>query len=113
MIRIIILNRLRNEIYKIFKKDSMKIYSLIEELQTTPQKGKILGHVGNMSIRELRYKNFRFYFIVDGHKAYLLHKDQIHELLIRFVRMSTKNNQQKTIDEIKDILEKIGEEGFD
>jgi hypothetical protein len=112
MIKIIILNKLRDEIYKTFKKDSLKIYSLIEELQNNSHKGKILGHIGNMSIRELKYKNFRFYFIIDGHKLYLFNKDQVSELLIRFVRMSTKNNQQKTIDEIKTILEKIGEEGF-
>lgn len=113
MIKVIILNRLRDEIYKTFKKDSSKIYSLIEDLQTSPSKGKILGAVGNMSIREIKYKNFRFYFIVDGHKIYLFNKDQIDELLIRFVRMSNKNNQQKTIDEIKFILQKIGEKGFE
>ncbi|MGV8150314.1 MAG: hypothetical protein ACP5NV_01160 [Candidatus Woesearchaeota archaeon] len=113
MIKIIILNKLRDEIYKNFKKDSLKIYSLIEQLNSSPEKGKILGHVGNMSIRELKYKDYRFYFIVDGHKLYLFSKGQIEELLVRFVRMSKKNNQQKTIDEIKKILEKIGEEGFE
>ena len=112
MIKVIILNKLRNEIYKTFKKESLHIYTLLEELQTNPQKGKVLGHVGNMSIRELRYKNFRFYFILDGHKLYLFGKNEINELLIRFVKMSNKNNQQKTIDEIKAILGKIGEEGF-
>jgi len=112
MIKVIILNRLRDEIYKKFKKESLKVYQLLEELQTTPEKGKVLGHVGNMSIREIKYKNFRFYFIIDGHKLTLLGKKEINELLIRFVRMSNKNNQQKTIDEIKIILEKIGESEF-
>ena len=112
MIRVIILNTLRDEIYKTFKKESLKIYTLLEELQTNPQKGKVLGHVGNMSIKELKYRNFRFYFILDGYKLYLFGKNEINELLIRFVRMSNKNNQQQTIDEIKTILQKIGEEGF-
>jgi hypothetical protein len=113
MINIIVLNKLRDEIYKTFKKDSLKVYNLIGSLKTNPQKGNVLGHVGNMSIRELKYQNYRFYFTVDGHKLYLFSKGQIEELLIRFIRMSTKNRQQKTIDEIKQILEKIGEKGFE
>ncbi|HIH32052.1 TPA: hypothetical protein HA235_05065 [Candidatus Woesearchaeota archaeon] len=112
MIKIIVLNKLRDEIVKTFKKECLKIFSLIGDLENNPQKGKILGHVGNMSIRELRYKNYRFYFIVDGHKLYLFTKNQIEDILIQFVRMSKKNDQQKTIDEIKEILEKIGEKGF-
>lgn len=107
MIKIIILNSLRNDIYKVFKKDSLKIYSLISELEQNPKKGKILGHAGNMDIREIRYKTYRFYFIVDGHKLILFDKGKIEELLIRFVRMSKKNNQQKVIDEIKLMLKRI------
>jgi len=112
MIKIIILNTLRDEIYKTFKNDSLKIYALIERLESNPQKGNVLGHIGTMSIRELKYKSFRFYFIVDGHKLILFNKGKIKELLIRFIRMSKKNNQQKTIEEIKTILQTIGEEGF-
>lgn len=112
MIKIIVLNSLRNEIYKIFKKDSIKVYSLFEELKLNPKKGKILGHVGNMSIRELKYQTYRFYFIIDGHKLFLFDKGRIEELLIRFIKMSKKDNQQKVINEIKLILKRIGEEGF-
>jgi len=91
---------------------TLKIYALIERLESNPQKGNVLGHIGTMSIRELKYKSFRFYFIVDGHKLILFNKGKIKELLIRFIRMSKKNNQQKTIEEIKTILQTIGEEGF-
>lgn len=112
MIKIIILNRLRDEIVKTFKKDALKVFSLIEGLKENPQRGKVLGHVGGMSIREIKHAAYRFYFVVDGHHLYLFTKDQAKELLIRFVRMSKKNDQQKTIDEIKLILEKIGEEGL-
>lgn len=112
MIRIIILNKLRNEIYKHFKKDSLKIYKLIEELKSNPYKGKVLGHVGSISIRELKFKSYRFYFILDGHKLLLFNKNELKSLIIRFVRLSKKNNQQKTIDEIKAILRLLGEDGF-
>ena len=39
-------------------------------------------------------------------------KEELIDLLIRFVRMSDKKSQQKVIDEIKIFLKKFGEEGF-
>lgn len=113
MIIIKILNSLRNEIFKTFKKDSLKIYSLIEELKNNPNKGRILGHVGNISIRELKYSSFRFYFILDSYKLYLFNKNELEKLLIQFIQMSKKNNQQKTIVEIKQILIKIEPKGLE
>ena len=107
MIKIIIFNSLRDEIYNTFKKDSIKIYSLMENLKINPNKGKVIGHVGNISIREIKFKTYRFYFIIDGHKLFLFNKGKINELLIRFIKMSKKNNQDKVIQEIKSILEKI------
>jgi hypothetical protein len=113
MIKIIIMNSLRDGIYNTFKKDSLKIYSLLEGLKENPKKGKVLGNVENINIREIKYKTYRFYFVLDGHKLFLFNKNNINEILIRFVRMSKKNNQEKVINEIKWILKKISEEGFD
>lgn len=107
MIKIIILKELRNEIYKTFKKDSLKIYSLINKLKTNPQKSKVIGLIGSISLRELKFKSYRFYFIIEGHKLMLFTKNNIQDLLIRFIKMSNKNNQQKTIDKIKTILKTI------
>ncbi len=108
MIRIIVIHSLRVEIYRKFKKESLKVASLMEELKKNPNKGKMLGHVGHISIRELKYKSFRFYYLLDGPKLSLYNKEMLKELLIKFVRMSNKNNQQETIDEIKKILKTIG-----
>ena len=107
IVKIMILNKLRNKIFKTFKKDSLKVYSLIEELKDNPNKGKILGRVGSISIKELKFKSFRFYFILDQFKINLFNKEGLKELLIKFIEMSKKNNQQKTINEIKNILKKI------
>ena len=41
-----------------------------------------------------------------------MNESKLTDLLIRFVRMSDKKDQQKTIDEIRNILRKIGEKGF-
>ena len=38
--------------------------------------------------------------------------EDLTDLLIKFVRMSNKKEQQKTIDEIKQVLKRLGEGGF-
>ena len=87
--------------------------SLLETLEKNPKKGKFLGQFAGFAIKELKYKNFRFYFIVDGYKLNILSEKELVDLLMRFVRMSDKKAQQKTIDEIREILLKIGPRGFD
>ena len=113
MAKIEILESLYNEIEKKFKKEAHKILDLIQSLEENPKKGKELGTIGGIIIKELKYKTFRFYFITDGYKLKFFSKEELTELLIRFVRMSDKKHQQKTINEIKEILLKIGPDGFD
>tara|TARA_Y100000034_G_C6845067_1_gene382727 strand:+ start:960 stop:1298 length:339 start_codon:yes stop_codon:yes gene_type:complete len=110
---IVIINKnLEKTIDKKFKKQSIKIFELLYSLEENPHKGKIVGNVGGIIIKELKYKNFRFYFIVDGNKLKIFSKEELKDLLIKFVRMSDKKDQQKTINEIKIILIKLGDEGF-
>lgn len=112
MARVIITDSLEKEINKKFKKESIKIFELLYSLVGNPKKGKELGHVGWIVIKEIRYKSFRFYFISNGSKIKILEINELNDLLIRFVRMSDKKDQQKTIDEIKRILRTLGESGF-
>lgn len=112
MARIEIIESLYLEIEKKFKKESHKILNLMQSLEENPKKGKELGSVGGIMIKELKYKSFRFYFITEGHKIKFFSKEELTDLLLRFVRMSDKKHQQKTINEIKEILIKIGPEGF-
>lgn len=100
------------EIKEKFKGESHQIIDLMESLEQNPHKGKALASVGGILIKELKYKNFRFYFLVEGFKLKCLSEKDLIDLLIRFVRMSDKSHQQKVIDEIKLILQKIGPEGF-
>ena len=69
-------------------------------------------NVDKIQIKELKYKGFRFYFLVDGFKLKFISQDELNDLLLRFVRMSNKKDQQKTIDEIKNILKITGPSGF-
>jgi hypothetical protein len=107
-----IVDSLAREIQKKFKGESHKIVKLLRSLEKNPYKGKVLGHVGIFTIKELKYKNFRFYFIIDRFNINILSKEELVDLLMKFVRMSNKKHQQKTINEIREILLKIGIDGF-
>ncbi len=112
MAKVEITETLYQEIEKQFKREAFKIVDLMQTLEENPLKGKLLGTVGGIVIKELRYKNFRFYFITDGFKLKCIGQEELTDLLIRFVRMSDKKHQQETINEIKQILRIIGPKGF-
>jgi len=112
MARVIILETLKEEILRKFKEESKIIFRQMYSLSENPHKGKPLGHVGGIIIKELKYKCFRFYFITDGSKLKIMDQSKLIDLLIRFVRMSNKREQQKTIEEIRKILLKFGMNGF-
>lgn len=95
-----------------FKGESKIIFKQLFSLRENPKKGKLLGNVGGIVIKELKYKSFRFYFVSDGHKLHLMNEEHLVDLLINFVRMSDKNDQQKVIGEIKEVLRYFGPEGF-
>ena len=112
MAKVIITKKLEAEIDRIFKKESIKIFESMRKLEENPHKGDAVGHVGGIVIKELKHESYRFYFITDGFKIKMLQKEELSDLLIKFVRMSDKKTQQKVIDEIKSILRTFGEEGF-
>lgn len=112
MAQVIITEGLAEEIDKKFKGESVKVFELLYSLRENPKKGKVVSQIGKTVIKEVRYEKFRFYFIAEEFKLKVLSIQELSGLLIRFVRMSDKKTQQKTIDEIKNILRKIGEQGF-
>jgi hypothetical protein len=112
MAKVEIVKKLFVQIQKKFKGESHSILDLIETTAKNPKKGKAVGQVGNIIVKELKYKGFRFYFIANAHKIKFYSKEQLIEELLLFVRMSNKKEQAKTIAEIKKILLNIGKEGF-
>jgi hypothetical protein len=113
MAQVMIAEKLKNEILKKFKGESKKIFKQMYSLQDNPKKGKLLGCVGGIVIKEIRYESFRFYFITDGYKLKIMDESLLTDMLIRFVRMSDKKDQQDTINEIRKILLNFGLKGFD
>jgi len=112
MVSIEIVESLFEEIENKFKNEASEIFDLMESLKDNPKKGKPLGNVGGIVIKEIKYRNFRFYFIADGFKLKFINEESLVDLLIRFVRMSDKKHQQDTLNEIKHILQAIGPAGF-
>jgi len=113
MAKVTIVKSLEAAINKKFKGESVDIFELIYSLEENPKKGKFLGEVGGIAVKELKYKKFRFYFVTDGYGVNFLDIKDLHNLLIKLVRMSDKKSQQKTIDEIKHILRVTGGGGFE
>ena len=112
MAKVIISQSLKEEIFHKFKQDSKEIFLLIKTLETAPHKGKPVGNVEGIVIKELKYDKFRFYFITDGHMLKFGTEDELAALLIKFIRMSEKKDQQKVILEIKNILKSMGFESI-
>ncbi len=112
MAKVEISERLKQEIFKKFKGESVKVLDLLYSLKENPKKGKELGQVSGILVKELKYKNFRFYFIVSSYGIRFYDLEKLNELVIKIVRMSDKKSQQKTIDEIKHILRRLGSHGF-
>ena len=58
MAKVIITELLEKDINKIFKKESIEIFSLLRTLEDSPHKGKAVGVVGKILIKELKYNKF-------------------------------------------------------
>jgi|SRR3989344_7514012 len=112
MAKVEIVESLFEEINKKFKQQSVEVLQHLKSLESSPHKGKPLGTIGGILIKELKYSGFRFYFITDGFKIKCLDDNALVDLLLRFVRMSDKKHQQQTINEIKQIMTTIGAGGF-
>ncbi len=112
MAKVEISEQLKQEIFKKFKEESKKIFKLMYSLEESPKKGRELGQVAGIVIKEIRYGSYRFYFVTDGYRLRIFETEKLRDLLIKFVRMSGKKDQQKVIDDIKEILRKFGERGL-
>ncbi len=113
MVKVELVRSLVLEIKKRFSRyEANKIIDLIYTLENNPHKGKRLGTVGGIVIKELKYKKFRLYFLVDGYKLKFFSEEELIDILIMFVRMSDKKHQKETLEEIRRVLLKIGTGGF-
>ena len=114
MLRVFVTSSLKKQIIRKFSKsEADAIFSLFFELEKNPSKGKVLAHIAEWMIKELKYETSRFYFLQrsDNFIKFLTDEDLKNEI-IKFVEMSKKNNQQEVIDKIKLYLKKKGFDHF-
>ncbi len=113
MAKVIITESFFRELHKRFPvPEAEKVLDLLFTLESQPRKGKALGSVAGIVIKEIKYGKFRFYFITDGHQLKFGTEEELSSLIIRFVRMSDKKDQQKVIAEIERILKSMGFTGL-
>jgi predicted Zn-ribbon and HTH transcriptional regulator len=111
MAKVIITKALRDEVIATLNSEAEAVFSRMKQLEAQPARGKPVGHVGKVVIKEIKHSKFRFYCITDGHTLKFGTTDELAALIVKFVRMSEKKDQQKTIEEIKRILKTMGFQG--
>lgn len=98
-------NSLIKKLEKKFKSNELKdIKRLFFSLQENPFQGDLLYTFGAFVLKEKKYKSFRFYFIHSKKILIIKDVDELKDEIIRFLEMSKKNNQQKVIDKLKEML---------
>lgn len=112
MAKVIITKALKEEMLRKFKAQAEEYFRRFKTLEQQPHKGQAIGHIDTIVIKELKHEGFRFYFITDGHMLKFGTPEELASLMIKFVRFSEKKDQQKAIDEIKEIIRQMGLQGF-
>ena len=112
MAKVYIDEPLFKEIRTVFRGEANEVIDLLESLEQNPKKGKDICTVATIAVKEIKYRGYRFYFLADAHKIRMLKVEELMDILIRFVRMSDKKDQQKVINEIIYTLKYLGVERF-
>ena len=89
------------------KKDLREIKKLFLSLQDNPFQGNHLYTFGNFVLKEKKFKTFRFYFLHSKRIIIIKDIDKLKDEIIRFIEMSKKNDQQKVIDKLKKMMNKL------
>lgn len=89
------------------KKELKEIKKIFLSLQDNPYQGDLLYTFGNFVLKEKRYKTFRFYFIHSRKILIIKDIDSLKDEIIRFIEMSKKNDQQRIINKLKEMMNRI------
>ncbi len=110
MVHIIVTKKLEKEIIKhLSKKEADNAFLFMASLEENLFRGDLLTSVGSVILKELKYKNFRFYFIHSANLFKLLSEEELKQELLKFVAMSRKGKeQQQIIDRVKREIKSFG-----
>lgn len=112
MAKVIITKALKEEMFRKFGALAENLFLKMKSLEQQPQRGKAIGNVDGIVIKELKEGKFRFYCVTEGHRLKFGTEDELASLLIKFVKMSDKKDQQKAIDSVKHLLQTLGFDAF-
>lgn len=97
-----------NNLEKKFNKSELSdLKKQFKSLEQNPFQGDIIAVFGAVVLKEKKYKSFRFYFIHSKNILVIKDLDKLKDEIIRFIEYSKKNNQQRTIEKLKKILEQL------
>lgn len=82
------------------KQEYCEVKKKFLSLKKDPYKGKLLHVLGNVVLKELKHKSFRFYFLTSHNLIKIIAKVDLEKELIKFIRMSKKSDQAQVIQEI-------------
>jgi mRNA-degrading endonuclease RelE of RelBE toxin-antitoxin system len=89
---------------KFNKKELKQLKEQFLSLQDNPFQGDLLYSFGGLVLKEKKFKSFRFYFIHSRKILIIKDLEELKDEIIRFIEMSKKNDQQKVIDKLKEML---------
>ena len=108
MVKVRIDDSLVKKLEKKFNKQELKeLKEIFLSLQENPYQGDLIYTFGNFVLKEKKYKSFRFYFLHSRKILIIKDLDKLKDEIIRFIEMSKKNNQQKVIDKLKEMIKKL------
>ena len=114
MVKVFVTKRLEKEILKrLSSKEADTVFLAIASLEANPHKGDVLTNIGNIVVKELKHKSFRFYCVHSTQIMKTLTQEELQDEIIKFIAMSKKGKeQQEVIERIKKDLKKFGFEWF-
>jgi len=89
------------------KKELKELKKVFLSLEENPYQGDLLYTFGNFVLKEKKYKTFRFYFLHSRKILIIKDIEKLKDEIIRFIEMSKKNDQQRVIDKLKAMMNKL------
>jgi len=89
------------------KKELRELKKVFLSLEENPDQGDLLYAFGNFVLKEKKYKTFRFYFLHSRKILIIKDFEKLKHEIIRFIEMSKKNDQQRVIDKLKTMMNKL------
>ena len=114
MVKVVVTTKLEKEVIKrLSKKEADDVFLFMASLEENPFRGDVITAVGSVILKELKHKNFRFYFIHSANVFKLLSEEELQQEILKFVAMSGKGKeQQQVINRIKAEIKSFGFDWF-